>query len=61
MRGFSTLEGTQYEVCSASTYWMPGIFISFEQISTGFSNFLSGGLASFVFWAFAIPADNVKK
>jgi len=42
MRGFSALEGTQYE------------------ISTGLSNFLSGGLASFVFWAFAIPADNVK-
>jgi solute carrier family 25 carnitine/acylcarnitine transporter 20/29 len=31
------------------------------QISTGTSNFLSGGLASFLFWSFAIPADNVKK
>jgi len=35
--------------------------ITSEQISTGVSNFLSGGLASFVFWTFAIPADNVKK
>ncbi|KAF8739318.1 hypothetical protein AX14_010094 [Amanita brunnescens Koide BX004] len=30
------------------------------EISTGMSTFLSGGLASFVYWAMAIPADNVK-
>jgi solute carrier family 25 carnitine/acylcarnitine transporter 20/29 len=60
MRGFSALEGTQYEVCLHQLTECRD-FISFEQISTGFSNFLSGGLASFVFWAFAIPADNVKK
>ncbi|KAF9535386.1 mitochondrial carrier [Crepidotus variabilis] len=30
------------------------------EISTGTANFLSGGFASFVFWAMAIPADNIK-
>jgi len=52
-------------------FWM---FLSFEglmrgfskldgtpyEMSTGLSNFLSGGFGSFVYWAFAIPADNVK-
>ena len=31
------------------------------QISTPMANFLSGGLASFVYWIMAIPADNIKK
>ena len=31
-----------------------------SQISTGAANFMSGGLGSFVFWAMAIPFDNVK-
>lgn len=31
------------------------------QMSTGLANFLSGGLGSFAFWGFAIPADNIKK
>ncbi|KAF8515173.1 mitochondrial carrier [Gautieria morchelliformis] len=30
------------------------------QMSPGVSNFLSGGLASFVFWITAIPSDNIK-
>ncbi|KAF8575828.1 mitochondrial carrier [Ramaria rubella] len=30
------------------------------EVSTGLSNFLSGGLASFTFWLTAIPSDNVK-
>jgi len=30
------------------------------EINTGLANFLSGGLGSFVYWIFAIPADNVK-
>ncbi|KAF8971409.1 mitochondrial carrier domain-containing protein [Flammula alnicola] len=30
------------------------------EISTGSANFLSGGLASFVYWAMAIPFDNIK-
>ncbi|KAI0735057.1 mitochondrial carrier [Earliella scabrosa] len=30
-------------------------------ISTPMANFLSGGLASFVYWIMAIPADNIKK
>ncbi|KAF8905501.1 mitochondrial carrier domain-containing protein [Gymnopilus junonius] len=52
-------------------FWM---FLSFEaimrafsrlegtpyQISTGSANFWSGGLASFVYWAMAIPLDNIK-
>ncbi|KIM75410.1 hypothetical protein PILCRDRAFT_827332 [Piloderma croceum F 1598] len=52
-------------------FWM---FLSFEgfmrgfsklegtpyEISTGLANFLSGGFGAFVYWAFAIPADNVK-
>ncbi|KAF9015082.1 mitochondrial carrier [Cyathus striatus] len=52
-------------------FWM---FLSFEalmrgfgklkgtpfEISTAAANFASGGLASFAFWAMAIPADNVK-
>ncbi|KAF5313160.1 hypothetical protein D9619_003449 [Psilocybe cf. subviscida] len=52
-------------------FWM---FLSFEalmrafsglsgtryEISTGAANFLSGGLGSFVYWAMAIPFDNVK-
>ncbi|KAI0655189.1 mitochondrial carrier [Cubamyces menziesii] len=29
-------------------------------ISTPMANFLSGGLASFVYWIMAIPADNIK-
>ncbi|KAJ3883326.1 mitochondrial carrier [Lentinula edodes] len=32
---------------------------SFE-MSTGTANFISGGLGSFVFWFFAMPADNIK-
>ncbi|KDR84904.1 hypothetical protein GALMADRAFT_233364 [Galerina marginata CBS 339.88] len=52
-------------------FWM---FLSFEafmrgfsrlegtpyEISTGSANFLSGGLGSFVYWAMAIPFDNIK-
>ncbi|KZT44551.1 mitochondrial carrier [Sistotremastrum suecicum HHB10207 ss-3] len=30
------------------------------EISPSFASFLSGGLASFTFWGFSIPADNVK-
>ncbi|KAI1788777.1 mitochondrial carrier [Ganoderma leucocontextum] len=30
------------------------------EVSTPTANFLSGGLASFVYWIMAIPADNVK-
>ncbi|KAF9481026.1 mitochondrial carrier [Pholiota conissans] len=30
------------------------------EISTGTANFLSGGLASFVYWSIAIPFDNIK-
>ncbi|KAF8530038.1 mitochondrial carrier [Hysterangium stoloniferum] len=30
------------------------------EMSTGMANFLSGGLASFLFWFTAIPSDNVK-
>ena len=30
-------------------------------MSTPTANFLSGGLASFVYWIMAIPADNIKK
>ncbi|KAL7285390.1 hypothetical protein ACG7TL_000485 [Trametes sanguinea] len=29
-------------------------------ISTPMANFMSGGLASFVYWIMAIPADNIK-
>lgn len=29
-------------------------------MSTGFKTFCSGGLSSFTFWFFGIPADNVK-
>ncbi|KAF5385504.1 hypothetical protein D9757_005352 [Collybiopsis confluens] len=35
------------------------MFLSFE-MGTGTATFLSGGLGSFVFWACAIPADNIK-
>jgi solute carrier family 25 carnitine/acylcarnitine transporter 20/29 len=59
MRGFSKLEGTPYEVCFVATASL--LSRSAQQISTGLSNFLSGGFGSFVYWAFAIPADNVKK
>lgn len=52
-------------------FWM---FLSFEflmrgfsklegtpyELSTGSANFLSGGLGSIIYWAMAIPADNVK-
>ncbi|KAF7985256.1 hypothetical protein HWV62_6379 [Athelia sp. TMB] len=55
----------------ANFFWM---FLSFEalmrgfgrlegtryEMSTGLANFLSGGLGSFAFWGFAIPADNIK-
>jgi len=58
-------------VLRCNFFWM---FLSFEtfmrsfsklqgtryEISTGLSNFLSGGLGSFVFWAFGMPADNIK-
>ncbi|KAJ4002395.1 mitochondrial carrier [Lentinula boryana] len=30
------------------------------EMSTGTANFISGGLGSFVFWFFAMPADNIK-
>ncbi|KAJ4486037.1 mitochondrial carrier [Lentinula aciculospora] len=30
------------------------------EMSTGTANFISGGLGSFVFWIFAMPADNIK-
>ncbi|KAF9505802.1 hypothetical protein BS47DRAFT_1431677 [Hydnum rufescens UP504] len=30
------------------------------EMSTGFKTFCSGGLSSFTFWFFGIPADNVK-
>jgi hypothetical protein len=32
-----------------------------SKISTGGAHFLAGGLGSFVFWAMAIPSDNIKK
>jgi len=58
-------------VLRSNFFWM---FLSFEglmrsfsklqgtryEISTGLSNFLSGGLGSFVFWAWGMPADNIK-
>ena len=49
----------QYVAC----IWTPRIAPSdfHTQISTPTANFLSGGLASFVYWIMAIPADNIKK
>ncbi|GAA95841.1 uncharacterized protein L969DRAFT_76229 [Mixia osmundae IAM 14324] len=35
-------------------------FRAMPNMSTGTSNFLAGGLSSFVFWTFAFPADAVK-
>lgn len=31
------------------------------KVSTGTANFISGGLASNVFWALSFPADAIKK
>ena len=60
MRAFSRLEGTPYEV----GFVVPLLQNDSEditQISTPTANFLSGGLASFSFWAMGIAPDNIKK
>jgi len=49
------LRGTRTGIGAGSTLRV------WTQISTGTANFWSGGLASFVYWGFAIPFDNIKK
>ena len=60
MRHFSRLTGTPFEV-NQFAFQILYANNAEIQISTGTSNFLAGGLASFVYWGMAIPADNVKK
>ena len=61
MRGFSKLDGTPYAVRLDLSTSCSEHEIDATQISTPMANFLSGGLASFVYWIMAIPADNIKK
>lgn len=59
MRAFGRLDGTPYQV----SIWILGKkrCLKNYKLSTGLANFLSGGLASFVYWLAAIPHDNAKK
>ena len=63
MRHFSRLRGTPFEVNQSAVQIVQTFYTNnaSNKISTGLANFLSGGLASFVYWVMAIPADNVKK
>lgn len=62
MRGFARFKDTPLEVRLTCFGWLfTPVKTYVLQVSTGTANFLSGGLASFAFWVFAIPADNIKK
>jgi hypothetical protein len=39
----------------------PLISSMLTQTNDGFATFMSGGLASFLYWIMAIPSDNIKK
>ncbi|THH08166.1 hypothetical protein EW146_g9084 [Bondarzewia mesenterica] len=59
---FGSFEVRTYFTTSSSVAREPlNSDCALARMSTGHANFLSGGLASLVYWVMAIPTDNVKK
>lgn len=62
MRLFGKLRGTRLEVSALNdAYLLCFRLLTSGQVNNAVATGLSGGLAAFSFWFFAMPMDNVKK